>query len=109
MKAKYIAVVLSLCVTILPVHATSAKQSPDPKKPPIVVHKIDLNKADLTTLTGSVKGIGRKRAEAIIAYRKSHHGFKSLDELSEVRGLGQHFVDVNRDKLNEVFVIAKME
>ncbi|KTD11200.1 competence protein ComEA [Legionella gratiana] len=109
MKAKYIAVVLSLFVTTLPVHATIAKQSAPSKQPSVAVHKIDLNKADLTTLTGSVKGIGKKRAEAIIAYRQSHHGFKSLEELAEVKGLGQHFVDRNREKLNEVFVIHKME
>ena len=79
MKAKCIAVVLSLFVITLPVHATLAKQGAAPKQPPIVAHKIDLNKADLTMLIGSIKGIGKKRAEAIIAYRQSHHGFKSLD------------------------------
>lgn len=108
MKAKCIAAVLSLFVITLPVHATLAKQDSVPKQPPIVVDKIDLNKADLTTLTGSIKGIGKKRAEAIIAYRQSHHGFKSLEELSDVKGIGQHFVNVNREKLNEVFVIHKM-
>ncbi len=67
--------------------------------------KIDLNKADLTALIGSFKGIGKKRAQAIIAYRDSHHGFKSIEELAEVRGLGQHFVVANREKLNEVFTL----
>lgn len=109
MKAKYIAVVLSLFVAVFPVHATLSKQSAVQKPPPTVVHKIDLNKADLTALTGSIKGIGKKRAEAIIAYRQSHHGFKSLDELSEVKGLGQRFVTVNHDKLNEIFVVNKMD
>lgn len=60
-------------------------------------------------LTGSIKGIGKKRAEAIIAYRKSHHGFKSLEELAEVKGLGQRFMAVNRDKLNQVFTLSKIE
>ena len=50
-----------------------------------VSHKIDLNKADAAALTGSVKGIGKKRAEAIVAYREGHHGFKAVQELAEVK------------------------
>jgi competence protein ComEA len=109
MKAKHIAVVLSLFVVTVPASATVSTHPVTQKQPPMVIHKIDLNNADLTTLTGSVKGIGKKRAEAIIAYRQSHHGFKSVEELSEVKGLGQHFVTVNRDKLDEVFVVHKIE
>ncbi|HHF7367037.1 TPA: ComEA family DNA-binding protein [Legionella bozemanae] len=109
MKAKFIAVVLSLSVITLSAHAVNVKENSIKKKPPLVIHKIDLNTADLSMLTGSVKGIGKKRAEAIIAYRKSHHGFKSLEELAEVKGLGQHFVTANRDKLNQVFVVNKIE
>ncbi|WP_454781216.1 ComEA family DNA-binding protein [Legionella sp. WA2022007384] len=109
MKAKFIATVLSLSVITFSAHAVIPKDISGKKKPPVVIHKIDLNSADLSTLTGSVKGIGKKRAEAIIAYRKSHHGFKSLEELAEVKGLGQHFMTANRDKLNQVFVINKIE
>lgn len=109
MKAKFIAAVLSLSLFTLSAHAVISKENSVKKKPPLIIHKIDLNSADLSMLTGSVKGIGKKRAEAIIAYRKSHHGFKSLEELADVKGLGQHFVAANRDKLNQVFVINKME
>ena len=108
MKAKFIAAVLSLFVITFSAHAVIPKPSIS-REPPLVIHKIDLNKADLTTLTGSVKGIGKKRAEAIIAYRKSHHGFKSIEELTEVKGLGQRFMTANRDKLNEVFTVSKVE
>lgn len=111
MKAKFIATALSLSVVTLSAYAAISKNVPEKKHsaPPFVVHKIDLNTADLTTLTGSVKGIGKKRAEAIITYRKSHHGFKSLEELAEVKGLGEHFVSANQDKLKERFVINKIE
>ena len=105
MKAKFIAVVLSLCVVAIPVQAVSNPKIPPATKTETVSNKIDLNKADLSTLTGSFKGIGKKRAEAIIAYRDSHHGFKSLEELAEVKGFGQHFIEVNREKLKEVFII----
>jgi len=106
MKTKIIAAALSLFVATLPVHASTPKLIPAKLTTP-VGNKIDLNNADLSSLIGSVKGVGKKRAEAIIAYRESHHGFKSIEELAEVKGLGQHFVTVNREKLNEVFVISQ--
>lgn len=109
MKAKFIAGLLSLSIVTLSAHAVPNKENSIKKNPPLVIHKIDLNAADLSQLTGSIKGIGKKRAQAIIAYRKSHHGFKSLEELAEVKGLGQHFVSANRDKLNQVFVVNKLD
>ncbi|MEJ2366979.1 MAG: helix-hairpin-helix domain-containing protein [Acidobacteriota bacterium] len=50
--------------------------------------KVHLNKAtekDLETLPR----IGPKVAQRIIKYRESHKGFKSVDELRNVRGIGQ--------------------
>lgn len=49
--------------------------------------KMNLNAATMTQLE-SVKGIGPKLAGAIVDYRKAHHGFKSLDELKQVKGIG---------------------
>ena len=104
MKAIFIAVLLSLFAVSIPLQAnTSPPQVP--QKQAVTTNKINLNNADLTLLTGSFKGIGKKRAEAIIAYRDVHQGFKSIEELAAVKGLGQRFVEVNRDKLNEVYVI----
>ena len=47
----------------------------------------------------SIKGIGEKRAEAIIAYREQNGPFKSVDQLAEIDGLGQVFIDSNRELL----------
>jgi len=105
MQAKIIALLLSLFIVTLPVHADAGFKKPPIKHTSVAGNKIDLNKADLATLTGSFKGIGKKRAEAIIAYRESHGSFKSLEELAEVKGFGQRFMKVNREKLNKVFVI----
>lgn len=101
MKAKFIAVLLSFFVVSFPLHA----EQPKPVESPPIEHKIDLNTVDLTTLTGSFKGIGKKRAEAIIAYRESHQGFKSIEELAEVKGIGQHFIEVNRERLNNTYSV----
>ena len=59
---------------------------------------ININTADKEVLM-SIKGIGEKRAEAIIAYREQNGPFKSVDQLAEIKGLGQVFIDSNREQL----------
>lgn len=67
--------------------------------------KIDLNSADAKTLAKSVKGIGMIRAESIIKYRLSHGKFTSLNDLTQVPGLGKNFVARHLDDLNKTFVL----
>ncbi len=69
------------------------------------IEKIDLNKADTSDLAHSVKGIGEKRAEAIIKYRQTHGAFKSIAELAYVPGLGSNFVKKNNAELEQRFKI----
>lgn len=59
---------------------------------------VNINTADKDTLM-LVKGIGEKRAEAIIRYREKNGPFKSLQHLLEIRGVGQSFIEKNRSKL----------
>lgn len=49
---------------------------------------VDLNKADVSMLT-QVKGIGPKKAAAIVTYREQHGNFKSVQDLAEVKGFGE--------------------
>jgi competence protein ComEA len=60
---------------------------------------ININTADKEALMETIKGVGEKRAEAIIAYREKNGSFKSIDELAEITGIGQSIVDKNRDNL----------
>ncbi len=48
---------------------------------------IDINKASSDDLQ-KVRGIGPSLAERIISYRDTNGGFKSLEELKQVRGIG---------------------
>jgi len=48
---------------------------------------VNLNTATAAELE-ALPGIGAKKAEAILEARKAHGGFKSVDELVDVRGIG---------------------
>jgi len=60
---------------------------------------IDLNSADAATLQRELAGVGKAKADAIVAYRESNGPFSSVEELLEVKGIGKSIVDRNRDKL----------
>ena len=57
---------------------------------------VNINTADAPTLSRELKGIGAKRAQAIVEYRKAHGPFKSADELGLVKGIGPAAIAKNR-------------
>ena len=61
---------------------------------------ININTADKETLMTVIKGVGDKKAEAIIAFRDEHGPFKSVDELTNVKGIGQSTIDKHREMLS---------
>jgi competence protein ComEA len=61
---------------------------------------ININTADKETLMSVIKGVGDKKAEAIIIYREEHGDFKSVDELVNVKGIGQGTIDKHREQLS---------
>jgi competence protein ComEA len=60
---------------------------------------VDLNTADVATLSRDLLGIGDTRARAIVEHRRRHGPFRSVDELALVRGIGPKTVDRNRTRL----------
>jgi len=48
---------------------------------------VNINTADKETLV-LLPGVGPVMAEAILAYRKDNGNFKSIDELTKVKGIG---------------------
>ncbi len=59
--------------------------------------KVNINKASAKELM-KVKGLNASKARAIVAYRKKHGDFKSLDDLASVKG----FKKVKPDTLKEI-------
>jgi len=60
---------------------------------------VDINVADVQTLAKNIKGVGLKKAQAIVAYREEHGLFSQVEELTKVKGIGRKLVDKNRDSL----------
>jgi competence protein ComEA len=60
---------------------------------------VDVNTADAATLARELKGIGLKRAQAIVEYRTRNGPFKNADELALVKGLGRTAIERNRADL----------
>jgi competence protein ComEA len=64
---------------------------------------VEISKLNINTATAeqfmALKGIGKKKAEAIIAWRTEHGGFKSVEQLAEVNGISERFVTEHQTEL----------
>ncbi|MDN5432427.1 MAG: helix-hairpin-helix domain-containing protein [Acinetobacter sp.] len=61
--------------------------------------KVSLNSASVEQLQ-QLTGVGAKKAQAIIAYRNQNGGFKSIDDLKKVKGIGEKLFEQNRARLS---------
>ena len=57
---------------------------------------VDINTADAETISQELNGIGLAKAKAIVEYRKKHGPFRSVEDLSLVKGIGERTVERNR-------------
>lgn len=56
---------------------------------------VNINTADAATIAAELKGVGEKTAAAIVAYREEHGPFKTLDDLKNVKGIGDKIIANN--------------
>jgi competence protein ComEA len=57
--------------------------------------KLNINTANAETLASKMKGIGLRKAEAIVAYRNTYGPFADILELEDVKGIGKKTVEKN--------------
>ena len=57
--------------------------------------KVNINTANAEELA-TLPGIGTVKAEAIVKYRKAKGEFKDVNDLKEVKGIGDKMVDKNK-------------
>jgi competence protein ComEA len=60
---------------------------------------VNVNTADAKTLARELDGVGKAKADAIVAYREKNGPFKSAEDLAKVKGLGKKLVEQNRANL----------
>lgn len=56
---------------------------------------LNINNASIEQLE-QIKGIGAKKAQAIIEYRLQNGNFSTIDDLVKVKGIGKKFIAKNR-------------
>ena len=99
-----VAFISAVVVSLSAVSFTQA-ETPSPAGKPQVeqqvpkADKVNLNSADVDTLM-TLKGVGAKKAEAIVAWRKEHGQFKSIEQLMDVKGLGESIFETNTSRLS---------
>lgn len=86
-----IATVLAICGSILlasPTFATTNQQAAPAAASATSKAAININAATIDQLE-TLPGIGRKTAERIIEYRTKSGGFKRIEDLMNVKGIGE--------------------
>ena len=71
-----------------PIVAGGAGQSPSQSTPEVSNALVNLNSASAAQLE-SLPGVGTRTAERILEYRQQHGGFKRIEDLMNVRGIGE--------------------
>lgn len=61
-----------------------------------VAGPVNVNTADAETISAELKGVGITKAIAIVEFRKTNGPFKTPDELTQVKGIGERTVEINR-------------
>lgn len=60
---------------------------------------VDINSADAKAIAAAMQGVGAKKAEAIVAERDKNGAFKSIDDLTRVKGINAKTIEANRTKI----------
>ncbi len=70
---------------------------------------VNVNTADASAIAEELNGVGAKKAQAIVDYRTEHGNFKTIESLTEVKGIGLKTVEKNRESIQLAEAIAKTQ
>jgi competence protein ComEA len=91
---KTICLMLSLALSI-PVNATTVVISSEKAE----MAMVDINSATAKEISAAMRGVGPKKAEAIVAFREANGDFYTLEEVSQVKGIGVKTLEKNKDRV----------
>ncbi len=60
--------------------------------------QININTASVEELT-TLKNVGTKTAERIVAYREANGPFNAVEDLMNVKGIGERILSKNKDRI----------
>lgn len=95
---------IAMLLVLISFSSTSTYVSAEPTVSPnenVTVNTLPvvyLNKATIDELA-SLKGIGLKKAQAIVSYRETIGKFVSTDDLLNVKGIGEKIIADNQQRL----------
>lgn len=93
----YYFLIILLTAMSLPLHAVGLDETSEVTSTQ-EMYVVDINEADIETLA-LLKGVGEKRAKAIVAYRELHGKFNSVEDLLNVKGIGQRMLELNKERI----------
>lgn len=62
-------------------------------------NQVNINLATAAEIQDKLVGIGAKKAQAVVEYREKHGKFVSVEQLTEVSGIGKATLEKNRDRI----------
>lgn len=62
-------------------------------------NQVNINTATAAEIQDKLVGIGAKKAQAIVEYREKNGGFRSIEQLKEVSGIGNATLEKNRERI----------
>lgn len=98
-KTKLITLLLSLCLPTLPVLASAEDTVPATQVEEGIDITVNINTASAEELATLLKGIGVKKAQAIVEYREANGPFLTIDDLAKVKGIGDATVRNNAARI----------
>lgn len=60
---------------------------------------VNINRDNAAALATALKGIGLKKAEAIVEWRSRNGDFTDVDQLLEIKGIGEKILLTNKEKI----------
>jgi len=64
-----------------------------------VQQQVNINSASATEIASTLKGIGLKTAEAIVAFREANGAFTSIESITQVKGVGSKTLKKNSARI----------
>jgi len=99
MFRKIVSLVLVLTLPLFAITAHAGTKQTAKQTQVKVVTQVNINTAKAMEIAQLLKGVGLRKAEAIVAYRSKNGKFKSIDELAKVKGIGVKTIAQNRARI----------